>query len=103
MDVNNPTVSFVKRRRAIAGTMNKFKIPTITSGTAVPSANVATPQPVLRTNEEEECTCCATNLYLDDSPSMHHNTEGVIFSVNYSNIACNFFSREVIFTRCAHS
>ena len=48
--LKDPMVSFTKSRRAIARTLNKFKIPALTSrghcisGTAMPSANDATLQ-----------------------------------------------------------
>ena len=42
VDVKNPMVSFVKSRRAIAGTMAKFQILPLTTATL--SANDATPQ-----------------------------------------------------------
>ena len=61
VDVKDPTVSFATSGRAIAGTMAKFQIPTLTSrghcinGTAAPSANDATPQ-ICAAYVEEEVT-----------------------------------------------
>ena len=51
VDVKDPTVSFMKSRRAIAGTMNKLQIPELTyrghcsNGPATPEANDAILQP----------------------------------------------------------
>ena len=60
MDVKDPTVFFMKSRRAIAGTMAKLQMTALTnrwhciSGTDMPSVNYATHSLVLHTKEEEE-------------------------------------------------
>ena len=61
VDVTDPMVSFVKSRRAIAGTLNKLQIPDVThgggghcfNGTATPAAMCC-----MHTKEEEQ-------VYLD--------------------------------------
>ena len=83
MDVKHPMLFFATNKRAIAGIMNKFLVGLTysghyNSGTAVPSANDATPQPCAA---YESIIMRHSIFFTSTSPFHLPNTEALIKSM----------------------